>query len=130
MITQTQAYFCPRCHSPLVSFSALGLGESPASCGACNWKGARADLATTPFVHGGGSEEEVLQRLVLEFRKLFTKEWLLSMARWLNKWGFMPADAKAQPAALARYMDAVAKAAITSILQTRAEMEKAKANVS
>ena len=127
-----KAYFCPRCHSPSVSYSQLeSVASSPASCGACSWKGDKKDLVVTAYRHDMGAENEVLDRFVRDFRNLMGQTQIsLPIAQWLNKWGFLPNDPKTQHKVLAKYVTAVSKAAITAILETRAEMEKERVNAS
>jgi hypothetical protein len=126
-----KAYFCPKCHSPSVSFSNLsGVASAGASCDACGWKGEKRELVAKAFQHEMGSEDEVLQRFTRDFRNMLAKECLLPISKWLNKWGFLPSDPKEQQKALIRYTTEVAKACITSILQTRHAMEKEHINVS
>lgn len=130
--TAGKAYFCPRCHSPAVSFTQLeGVSDSPASCSACHWRGGKKDLVVTAYQHDMGSEDEVLTRFVRDFRNLMGQPAIaLPIAQWLNKWGFLPNDPSQQHKVLARYITAVAKGAITAVLQTREELEKDRVNVS
>ena len=126
-----EAKFCPRCNSPSVEYATLVLTvDSKASCEACGWKGMRADLLTSPVVHDMGSPDEVVQRFVSDFRNVIAKECGITFARWLSRWGFLPADAKGQAICLGRYLTAIARASITAVLDERKKIEKERVNVS
>lgn len=125
----SKALFCPRCHSPSVEFGVLA-GQSPAKCLACGWAGTRDDLLASPFSHNMGSEEEVLMRFVNDFRNMVAKDFAVVLGRFLTRWGFLPQEPREMSKALAKYIQNIAKATITSVLQTRQEIEKEKINAS
>ena len=121
--------FCPKCHSPAVEYGTLIIAETPASCKACGWKGERGDLLVVPYAHNQGAQEEVLIRFVNDYRTVFAKDCAVVIGRWLTRWGFLPQDPKEMSKVLAKYIQNIAKASISAILQTRQDFEKEKVHV-
>jgi hypothetical protein len=128
--TIDKALFCPRCHSPAVEFGIMLLDQAPATCNACGWKGLRGDLLAAPYLHNMGNGEEILQRFVNDFRNIIAKDFAVVLGRFLTRWGFLPQEPKEMSKALAKYIQNIAKATITAVLQTRQDIEKEKMNAS
>lgn len=126
----SKAYFCPRCHSPAITYAVLGGKTDESHCDACGWRGTQGDLLLSSFKHSTGSEEQMLQAFVTDLRNLVAKECFLPYGRWLRKWGFIPDDPDEQRRLMTLYVIAIAKASVTAILQTRRDLEKARIDVS
>lgn len=125
-----KGYFCPSCGGALVEVSSLAGGA--AKCGTCTWEGRVEDLAVVPFEHGFTSQEEVLRAFFLDIRKfLATQAVLLEFGRLLIKWGFLKGTSvkggyTIDPKEYARYVGAMAKAVVSSVVEVRAEIEREK----
>lgn len=120
--------FCPKCSSPLVSFSVLDgtmTGTSSASCGACSWKGALNELLTVPFQHDFSSDEAMLHQLKVELRNTIAKGSGVDLGKMLMRWGFVssgtPAEMKVR---LSRLLEAIATGALRELLAEREKIEK------
>ena len=124
--TQTAAYFCPSCGSPSIELKSLGsviLGgeqSTPASCTACGWHGASSQLTAAPFKHQSGSEEEIARTISTDLRNLLAKTAATTYGRLLIKWGFL--DQKPSALHLAMYLDAIAKATVKAVFETRKQI--------
>ena len=125
-----KALFCTACGSADINSSNLAGGE--AGCNVCGWKGRVEDLAVFHFTHGMGSPDEVFHLFFLDMRKLFSLQFASAFAPMLLKWGFLeevsPKSLETVRRHLARYVAGVAKAAVLSVVKTRAEIEKEKLN--
>lgn len=121
-----RALFCAVCGAADVTSSGLAGGE--AGCNVCGWKGRVEELAALPFQHDMGSTDEVYRRFFLDLRKLLSTGFATDVGKVLIKWGFMEEptakNMKQVQQHLARYIAGIAKALATSIVQTRAEIEK------
>lgn len=120
--------FCPKCSSPLVSFSVLdspGTGTSSASCGACSWKGALNELLSVPFEHDFTSDEAMLHQLKVELRNTIAKGAGIDLGKLLMRWGFVqqgtPEEMKKR---LSRLLEAIATGALREVLSEREKIEK------
>lgn len=120
--------FCPKCSSPLVSFSVLdgpGTGTSAASCGACSWKGALNELLSVPFQHDFTSDEAMLHQLKVELRNTIAKGAGTDLAKMLMRWGFVSLGApEVMKVRLSRLLEAVATGALRELLLEREKIEK------
>lgn len=125
--TQASAYFCPSCGSPAVNVQSVTLhgGAMPASCDSCGWQGATTQLAVAPFKHGFANDEEIARTMSTELRNLLSKTAGQTYGRFLLKWGFM--DEPVSALQLATYLDAIAKAVVRTIVQTRQQLLEEKA---
>ena len=121
-----KAWFCSTCGSADVSASELAGGE--ATCNVCGWKGKVDDLATFRFSHGMNSPDEVFRMFFLDVRKMLAAGLAQDIGQMLIKWGFLetpsPKNAVAVQRRLARYIAAIAKGIVDSIVRTRAEIER------
>lgn len=126
--TQAQAFFCPQCGSPVdtgkVSAVALGVAV-PAFCPACGWHGETKDLAVAPFKHSFASDEDVAQSMTRELRNVLAKTAAQSYGSFLLKWGFL--DQPITALQLSTYMDAIAKAVVRTIIETRKTLTEERA---
>jgi hypothetical protein len=115
-------YFCPRCNSAAVNTSPVA---GTADCTSCRWKGTLSELVTTSIEHDLGSDEKLLDTFATELRNLFAKTAATPLALFLKNWGFVPEkDAAQQAKFLARYMAAMARAMVRSVIEEREKIEK------
>lgn len=134
--TAAKVVFCPDCGSPSIDTTATGIfasdpGKLGCSCRACGWKGVVADIATATFQHSFGSDEELAKAIAGDLRLLLAKECASPLGKFLMKWGFLDVQTTKQGAAisarqLGRYMSAIARALLTSVIEEREKMEKEK----
>lgn len=121
-----KAWFCSTCGAADISASELAGGE--AHCNVCGWNGKVEDLATFRFSHGMNSPDEVFRMFFLDVRKMLSAGFAQDIGQMLIKWGFLetptPKNARAVQQRLARYIAAVAKGIVDSIVRTRAELER------
>lgn len=118
--TQAVVKLCPACSSPSIHFPMIG--SKRAQCVSCGWEGITSELIGAPFKHEMGSNEAVLQSMVADLRNLLAENFGLTFGQFLRKWGFLPETITAKE--LSQYVVAVAKATLTSILETREKIEK------
>jgi hypothetical protein len=121
--TTAEAYFCPKCQSPVeVPVTLLGVpGDVRCSCG---WYGMHTELAVSKFKHEFASDEEIANRMSSDLRNLLAKTAGSSYAAFLLKWGFL--DQPVQRAQLARYLQDIAKAVVPAIIETRKKLVEEK----
>lgn len=117
---------CPQCGSAGVDFSELAGGT--ATCRGCRWVGVVDDLLAVSFEHDFITDEAMFLNLLNAMRRLVSGQLGLPYLDFLIKWGFLKAD----PARIketvdrkkfARYIAAIARGVLTSILQERAKIE-------
>lgn len=119
----TPVYFCPECGSASINASALAGGL--AECSNCKWTGPREKLVVTYIRQDFGSNEEIFKCLHSDLRGMLAKEQGLHFLKFLLKWGFMPEpDGKL----LGRYLAAIARGIIKSILEERSALEQERMN--
>jgi hypothetical protein len=128
--SHTTALFCPACGGADITSSSLSSGE--ASCNVCDWKGKSEELVAYQFTHGMGSQEQVFRLFFLDIRKMLGAKLAQELGGLLVKWGFLdvpnPKNKVVVGKQLARYLASAAKALVTSMVQTRAEIEKERVN--
>jgi predicted RNA-binding Zn-ribbon protein involved in translation (DUF1610 family) len=122
--TQAAAYFCPSCGSPsleLKSTTILGIPQGDAaSCNACGWQGTSSQLAAAPFKHEFKDEAEIAKTISTDLRNLLAKTAGATYGRLLIKWGFL--DQSPSALHLAMYLDAIAKATVRAVFETRKQI--------
>jgi hypothetical protein len=122
----TEAYFCPQCGSSSLDLPELAGGI--ASCKACGWVGQSQQLLIHQFEQEHGTDAELINRLMGELRTTLARECAVPLGRLLYRWGFVGSkkgnQAVVDPAQMGRYMTAMAKAIMESIIKTREEIEK------
>ncbi len=127
-IATDKAWFCPACGGSDVTASALAGGN--ANCNTCTWKGAVEELPTFFFTHDMGTPEEVFRAFFLDTRKLLGSTFATQFGHLLIKWGFLDApDGKNNAQVvkvLSRYVGAITKAVVTTVVSERQAMEKEK----
>ena len=120
------SYFCPKCQSPLVTFSNLSGGD--ASCQACNWKGPNNELLGYQFESGFSNADEVVAAFAKDIKLLLAREGVgLKIGQLIIKWGFVTSI---DVPTLSRYVAAVAKGMALAVLEERRAIEKEKQSVS
>ena len=123
MIEPAVVHFCPECGSASVTLSALAGGV--AACKACEWSGLNTQLAAMPVRHELGDEGQITRALVGDLRSFLAKEAGLAFARFLQKWGFIDmSKTDVVNRLLARYLAAMARGILNSILEERQKIEK------
>lgn len=125
--TAATARFCPKCGG---SNLTVGPGDllavvpsGPVKC-SCGWEGRTEELVVAQFKHGFADDEQILQNMMADLRNLLAKEFAKSFGAFLLKWGFIPEAVT--PALLGRYVAAVAKATLSSVIEVRREIEREK----
>lgn len=119
------AVFCPKCSSALIEHSVL---SKEASCGTCKWKGQASELLSVPFSHDMGGRDQVALFFSNDFKTAVLRPILLPLAQFLMKWGFIDKKDPKLRLLLNRYITALARGMIRSILEERAALEKEKAH--
>ncbi|WP_394831789.1 hypothetical protein LVJ94_35265 [Pendulispora rubella] len=120
-MTPDKAFFCPACSSACLEVGALA--QAPARCELCGWEGVREELHVHEFVHESGSSEEMARAFFTDLRAVFGRDVAASMARVLEKWGFLP---EPDVQSLARYLVAMVRAATNAVIEERQRQEKAR----
>lgn len=124
MTTQTAAYFCPECGSPSITSSPLA--NTTSNCRACGWSGATERLAVIPISHTFGNTTELLTSMVGDLRTLLSKDVGVHMARFLQRWGFISLEGEERAIAgkkVGRYLAAIARSIVVSLIEERDKME-------
>lgn len=124
-MSETAAYFCPECGSPSISNASVLTG-STATCRACNWAGPTENLAAIPISHGYGNTADLLTSMVGDLRSVLAKDAGVVFAKFLNRWGFISIEGPAKELAgkrMGRYLAAIARAIVVSIIEERDKME-------
>lgn len=125
-VTADTALFCPKCASPSVEYSLLE--GSFGRCLSCGWNGEKRELLASPFTHTTSiNNDELVQRFERDVRNAIAKDLSLSVARLLQSWGFLYGDQRVQGILLGRYMRAIGKAVILSVLDVRKQIEAERA---
>lgn len=119
---------CPTCGSPGVDFSSLAGGA--AGCRGCQWFGTVEDLLVMPGE--GDVEGPALVGMINDLRALLSKDAGFAFLKFMLKWGFLTGDASniagtLDRKAFARYLAAIAKGVLTSLLEERSRVEAARA---
>lgn len=127
--TEGFAYFCPKCQSPSVRIpkpTILGSEQAgvPAHCNACSWEGPPSELIAAPFKHEFKDDTEIAETMAKDLRTMLAATAAQTYGRFLLKWGFL--DQPITTAQLGRYMTNIAKAVITSVVETRKQMTEEK----
>lgn len=122
--TSAEGYFCPSCGTPVEMPTVLFGNSTPITCSACDWSGAHTQLAVAPFKHGFSSDAEIAETMVKELRNLLAKTAGQTYGSFLMKWGFMDGLSALQ---LASYLEAIARATVTAIFETRKQLVEEKA---
>jgi len=128
---QAVAMLCPQCSSPaLTRQNSHLLLEDPldaaATCGGCGWNGKEKDLVALPFRHELGSDEGIAIALMNDMRAVIAGHLSGPVGKFLMKWGFL--SSPLSTAEFSRYMSAIARSVLTTIIQEREKIEKEKAN--
>lgn len=134
MKNKTTVCFCPRCGSPSIEFKSIGLldeGAVPAKCCACDWTGTTSELLASPIQHDQGSDDEMLERWSSELRNLYAECMGKPFAKFLARWGFLPALSKDSTQAevgdagvlFARYVAVMGTASAAAVLGLRRQLE-------
>jgi predicted RNA-binding Zn-ribbon protein involved in translation (DUF1610 family) len=133
--TQTQdvVRFCPECGSPSIESGAVLLegSSTPYRCNACSWHGKEQDLLHMPFVHDFTGKEEMIKALMGDLRTVIAKWCATPIGSFLLKWGFLHSERnngqiKLNEKQVSRYMVAISKAVLVSIIEERQKMEEEK----
>lgn len=96
-----------------------------ADCVSCGWKGGISELVSTVIQHDLGSDERLLEVFATDLRNLFSKTAAKPLALFLRNWGFLPeVDPTQQVKFLARYMAAMSRAMVRSVIEEREKIEK------
>jgi predicted RNA-binding Zn-ribbon protein involved in translation (DUF1610 family) len=124
--TKSFVRFCPHCGSAAVKQDTLILSlhepsVSTFDCEACSWRGPQEELVAVELTHQLGSDANLVDALASDLRRTLAREAGKPFLEFLLKWGFMAAP---DPTVLARYLTAIAKATLESILKERLEIEK------
>lgn len=128
MSAQNFAYFCPECGSPSLDLPILHGGS--VTCKACDWSGPTKDVAAMPLSSDVGSQTDVAQRMMSEFRILMAQDCGTPILNFLLKWGFMQPvvgeDKKVSVNSrqLGRYISAASRAMLLSFIEEMEKMEK------
>ena len=120
-------FYCPKCGSPSVDYSALTGGA--ANCKVCSWKGGNHELYGTPFEHMLGGREGIGHALFNDLRKVFSTQALMTeFLAFLARWGFinMSMEQKELVRNLSRYAAAATRGILKSIIEERQLIEKEK----
>jgi len=111
-----------------VNFSAMvhGRGE----CRGCGWKGTREELVVIPFNHSFMTDESVMLQFTQDLRQLLARDVGVVLLTYLTKWGFVKTTVVAGKVVIdskqfTRYLVAIARAIIVSILEERSRQEAA-----
>lgn len=125
-----ELYLCPVCGSPSVEFSVLVGGN--ASCKACDWKGSKDELLSTPVHSEAGDQERVLLAIQSDLRSIFGRT-ATDWARFLVKWGFVSHEkVPSSPTPeinrkeLASYLTVMGQAVLRAVFDHRASLEEAR----
>jgi hypothetical protein len=134
--TKAKVNFCPECGSPSISQTdSLVLSGAAASihvsCEACEWVGTAADLLAVPFAHELGDDANILKVLMGELRVTMAKYCAVPLGGFLMKWGFLEQEHHQGQVVLnrqqlARYMTAISKAILTTVIEERRKMNEEK----
>lgn len=120
-MSESTVYFCPSCGAATV---APGIFD--ATCMSCGWRGPTREALSHTFTHTFFSDESAHQTFSKETQLLVAKHLAEPMLRHLTAWGFIevgePVDALKTK--LARYIKNAAEAVTSSIVATRADIEK------
>lgn len=121
-MTAQEVYVCPKCGSPAVDVSELGVD---ATCRKCKWEGKVQDLVGTVIQVEGGlgadPKEDMTRMYMKDVRDLVAKE-ALPFAQLLNKYGFID-KSTVDKKTLSIYLMAIAKAVAITLLETRDRIE-------
>lgn len=129
--TQALVKLCPECASASIETTTKGIisggqDTNKAMCLVCGWTGIAHELVTAPFTHSMGSDESIANTLFNEMRIIIAKHLAVPAGAFLLKWGFLKTPIQNKD--LARYMGAVAKAVLTSIIEERKKIEEEKSD--
>lgn len=124
--TAAAAYFCPQCSTPVEVPVLLISNPVSVMCGGCGWTGDHTQLAATAFKHGFVSDSEIAETMVREVRNVLAKVAAKAYGSFLVKWGFI--DGAHVHYQLATYLQAIAKATVTAIIETRKKLTEEKAH--
>lgn len=126
MTTQSSARFCPKCGSPSLVINTLA---NEVSCDGCQWVGKPEELVVAPFEHDLGSDAQVLEIFVREFRNAFAKVAAKDIGLLLKKWGFIPeGNPLVQVQLLSRFFETMSRAMVQAVLEERKKIEKELSN--
>ena len=116
-------FFCPACGTSSVKASSLAGGD--ASCEVCSWTGTREELLNLLFEHAFDSQEEMLMRFVNQLASVLARSSALEVGRVLLQWGFL--EEKHMQEDLKIYIKTMAIAATKAVVETRQQLERARA---
>jgi len=119
-------YFCPECGSASLDLSEIIGGLS--RCKACAWEGHNSQLVATPIPAELEGDERTFMEMIADLRKLLgynAKEY----GSFLVKYGFAELKQSRKgvvlnPKQMARYMSAIGRAMLLSLIEERSAMEK------
>lgn len=113
-------YICPTCSSGSITPPILVGADY--TCSSCGWKGIDPFAAplTGPFADSGS-----VDRFCNELLKAFASSAALPLGRILVTWGLVATDIKGKPNTkeLARFIQAMAKAAAVAVINELAVMD-------
>jgi hypothetical protein len=128
--TQALVKLCPECASASIETTTLGIirgkDTNKATCLVCGWVGVAHELVTAPFTHSMGSDESIAITLFNEMRIIIAKQLAVPAGAFLLKWGFLKPPVQSKD--LGRYMGAIARAVMTSIIEERKKIEEEKSD--
>lgn len=120
MIQHDEVYLCPACGTAAIDFSVIG---SEASCRKCHWSGLGKEVLKQQFKHTHGTQEEITQAFLRDFKTMFAAHAATVVGRLLVKWGFLPATHD-MTKVLGRYLTVAAQAMVKAILEERDKIER------
>lgn len=110
------------------------LAGGTAKCKACAWQGPKDKLLSVPLPHDLGSNDELLQRMLGDWRAIFGRA-AGDFGRFLIKWGmvdvaeqFGEGEVRLNPKQFSRYIATTALAGFRALLLERMKIEKEKAS--
>lgn len=126
---ESKIRFCPQCGSAKVTFSELIGGVAKCGVRTCLWEGTTDELLAVPISHEFLSEESMMIQLMNDLRLMFSGELGVPYLKLLLKWGFIKANANDLANTLdrkifARYLAAIARGVLTTILEERAKIHE------
>jgi hypothetical protein len=117
---------CPQCGSASVDFSELAGGA--ARCRGCRWSGYNTELVVMPFEHEFLADESMAVSMVNDMRLLLSGPQGVPYLKFLMKWGFLVGKENdiagtVDRKKFARYLTAISKGILTSVLEERARQD-------
>lgn len=117
---------CPQCASASVDFSSLTGGT--ARCRGCRWSGYSTELVLMPFEHDFLADESMAIAMVSDMRLLLSGKQGVPYLKFLLKWGFLQGSEQDLVGTIdrkkfARYLSAMARGLLTSVLEERARQD-------